>query len=457
MRRRRVAALAAAVATTGMAMSMLLTGAGGGTQVPTATATPTPTPTPTPEPGVANLWVDGSGTCTRSAGGAAYASASACSTFDAAVNAASSGDVIRVVAGTYAAQRIDGDKTSLTRIIGEGDGDDVTVSTTVSGAVSGFEGFSWCAVCVDSNFVSLENMTLVTDDPGSFGGYGTWGSDTQLVDVDVVGAVSNDPDPGDFYAPSVGINGPNFTWTRGMIGRPGEVATTTCDNATIEPIWIHGNGDGATIDGVTVRPFIPLVRAGSSCGGDNVPHIETIRLGGLGDADADDVTVINSYLDTDGVGDHGSGHFFTSTDSDNLRVINTRIEQRTASPWIQLHTDSTADGWLFAYNTVTDDLGNALPPGTTLVGNFGEDMGCGDVNVLNVFTGTGSCGTNVYIGAASLGLDANLKLQAGSPAIDAAETPGASDHCTGTDVNSVDFEGTSRPQGADCDAGADER
>jgi hypothetical protein len=435
---------------TGVFSSMLLTGAGGGTQTPVATATATPTPTATPEPGVANLWVDGSGTCTRQGTAGAYASAAACNSFDAAVNAASSGDVIRVTAGTYAAQRIDGDKTSLTRIIGDGDGDDVTVSTAVSGAVSGFEGFSWCAVCVDSNFVSLENMTLVTDDPGSFGGYGAWGTNDQLVDVDIVGAVSNDPNPGDFYAPSVGINGPDFTWDGGMLGRPGEVAIPTCDHATIEPLWVHGNGDGATFNEVTVRPFVPLSRAGSSCGGDNIPHVETVRLGGLGDADADNVTVSNSHFDTDGVGDHGSGHFFSSTDSDNLLVVNTRIEGRTASPWIQLHTDFSGDGWVFAHNTVTDTLGNALPTGTTLIGNFGVNMGCGGgSNIGNVFSGAASCGSNTYIGATAFGLDSDLKLQAGSPAIGAAEL---SDYCPGTD-----FEGTARPQGADCDAGADER
>jgi len=51
----------------------------------------------------------------------------------------------------------------------------------------------------------------------------------------------------------------------------------------------------------------------------------------------------------------------------------------------------------------------------------------------------------------ALGLDANLKLLAGSPAIDAAETAG---YCTSTLKR--DFDGEARPMGSACDAGADE-
>jgi hypothetical protein len=61
----------------------------------------------------ANLWIDtDGGTCTRSAL-AAYSSASACATFDAAYDAASGGDTVAVKAGTYDPQGITGSKASL--------------------------------------------------------------------------------------------------------------------------------------------------------------------------------------------------------------------------------------------------------------------------------------------------------------------------------------------------------
>ena len=70
--------------------------------------------------GLANLWVDlNGGTCTRAATAGAYVDAAACGTFDAAWDAATAGDVIRVKAGTYPAQTLSGAKSAATSIIGE--------------------------------------------------------------------------------------------------------------------------------------------------------------------------------------------------------------------------------------------------------------------------------------------------------------------------------------------------
>ena len=56
---------------------------------------------------MANLWVDTSGgSCTRSGSGAAYSDAAACASFNAAYQAASAGDLVQVVAGTYPSQNI---------------------------------------------------------------------------------------------------------------------------------------------------------------------------------------------------------------------------------------------------------------------------------------------------------------------------------------------------------------
>lgn len=52
--------------------------------------------------GTANVWVDtNGGTCTRSATLVAYSDAAACSNFNPAYSAASSGDIVRVVGGAY--------------------------------------------------------------------------------------------------------------------------------------------------------------------------------------------------------------------------------------------------------------------------------------------------------------------------------------------------------------------
>ena len=79
------------------------------TEPPTTTSPPTTTEPPattTAASGTANLWVDGgTGSCTRSATAVPYNRASACGTFDAAYQAASDGDLVLVVDGTYGQQK----------------------------------------------------------------------------------------------------------------------------------------------------------------------------------------------------------------------------------------------------------------------------------------------------------------------------------------------------------------
>ena len=61
--------------------------------------------------GPANLWIDtNGGSCARVATPGAYADASACSSMQAAVAAASNGDTIRLRAGSYGAQTVTSSK-----------------------------------------------------------------------------------------------------------------------------------------------------------------------------------------------------------------------------------------------------------------------------------------------------------------------------------------------------------
>lgn len=86
-----------------VAIPLGLTSGGGAVDVFIG-STPTPSGTPTPTPGVANLWVDGSGTCTRQGTAAAYNSAAACTSMVTACSAASAGDLVRVKEGAYGDQ-----------------------------------------------------------------------------------------------------------------------------------------------------------------------------------------------------------------------------------------------------------------------------------------------------------------------------------------------------------------
>jgi hypothetical protein len=124
----------------------------------------------------ANLWVDtNGGTCTDNASLTAYSDAAACGTFDAAYEAAEAGDVVRIAAGSYGAQTMNGpDKGSGAQIAfaAEGDGDDVTVQTIDFSAdrvdFSNFEITypSWsCASgnpCGNTQIISITNAASVT-------------------------------------------------------------------------------------------------------------------------------------------------------------------------------------------------------------------------------------------------------------------------------------------------------
>jgi hypothetical protein len=422
----------------------------------------------------AHLWIDGSGSCTRDPqGDGDYSSGTACATFDNALDAASSGDIIRVKAGTYGAQSLSGDKTSLTRIIGEGDGDDVILDSSVGGfqnSASGPIGGSWSTLVMDANFVSVEQMTTYSDDPGPWSGLGIFADDNRAVNIDMFGKSCTDctttttgpDDTAGRWGTGLGIgkseaspDGARFTIIGGQLGYPGEDNLVFCDHAVIEPIWLQSGGDSALIDGLTVNVYRPVLNTlvpippdtnGNTCGSDNLPHLETVRL-----EDADNVTIQNSVL----LGsDSGSGHIFSSSDPDGFTFQNNIMFDRgLANGNIQLRVgDFTGSDWAFIHNTNLDQGGFAgVTPGGTLLfrSNFGNDFGCIGTNTTNRYDGSGSCGTNTYFGATAFGVNTTTgRLESGSPAID----NGGSAPC----AIATDIDGENRPKASSCDAGADE-
>jgi hypothetical protein len=156
--------------------------------------------------------------------------------------------------------------------------------------------------------------------------------------------------------------------------------------------------------------------------------------------------------------DAGSGHIFTGSTggkASRAKFINNIFEPVNGSYTFQASNNCD---WYFAYNTFLQTPGLGCTA-ITWVGNLGVASAypdCSGIHIKNMWQGSGSCSSDTFIGNQSLGLDANSRLTSSSPAIDAGETPSASDHCTGADVSSRDIDGTTRPQGAACDAGADE-
>lgn len=125
-RRARAILVSGVIAASAIGIAVAPTGGGGGA------------------PGTANLWVDtNGGTCVRQATASAYVDASACSSLSAAASAASAGDTVRVISGTYGAQSVT--RTGLTRdtnfdnniqFIADGGPGSVTVSSLSVGSSS---------------------------------------------------------------------------------------------------------------------------------------------------------------------------------------------------------------------------------------------------------------------------------------------------------------------------------
>lgn len=426
----------------------------------------TPTASATPTPDTYNVGVT-TGTCdstpTRLSTAVVAASIPAGSlacTFDQCWDVMVDGDHCFIKAGAYAEQAITGNRTAATTLKGEGDGDDVTVGTSTYQAGVGCTNV-WSSLCADGNYLVVENLTTIVNDPGPAGGLEVGATHVTVRDFHSRGAVaSNTPADveGYYWASSIGVYNTNFTWDGGSLGRTDTYEEAHCYHSSVEPIWLQSGGDDAVIQYVSIGRYEAMTKspteANSVCQqeqtGEYNPHLEEVRF-----EDSDNEVFRGNTFN--GPSDANSGYIFSSSDPDDITWVNNVFEDRVTlgNAWIQ---GTQGSGWQFLYNTILEDTGNALPGDAVVVGNFGYSLGCGATNILNAYSGSGSCGTNTYFGATAFGLDANNRVQAGSPAIDAAETPGASDHCTGAVVNSIDIDENPRPFGGSgpCTAGASE-
>ena len=389
----------------------------------------------------ANVWVatNGSDTgsnCKRFATASANpdpTGASLCKTLNSAWAKTTDGDVVRVLAGNYPAQIVSGDKTIETKIIAE-NGTKFAGSATCKNEY-GSDG----AFCANAKNMTLENVTL---DGGTNAGVSS-GSQINATNV----TYKNVNLYGDYV--NITVNGAYFSWIGGSHGQDGiDGAKRRCDQPAGEPVWIWASN--VTIDGIRFNPKkIQAGVAGPSCGTDNTPHLEMIRL----ESGASNFTLKNSWF-VDG-SDVGSGHIFTSVSAPGVKLINNVFG--TLNGTYNIQAASSACDWTFLYNTFLQGVSLGCTSSAIVVGNLAyQQIACNANNRKNVWQGTNNgtaCNGNDKT-FSNLGIGTAGQLSSTSPAIDAAETDSASDYCTGTLVGARDRLGTTRPQGAACDAGA---
>ena len=359
-----------------------------------------------------------------------YDASRAYGSFQAAVNAAASGDVIRVKAGTYGPQGSVGSSSKSVTIIGE-------PGTTIdTGSTYG----------TYNHFNLSGNVTV------------------ESVDIE-----------GDY--PMMQIFGSNNTWRKSTFHSGRQIRRCGAD----EPIIIQdGEANSYTINNTLLQDVVieqqRAARAGElGCPSNDPFHLELVRVGrGVSGLTFDRVLFGPCPNGTNFVG-CGSGQLFLTTSQVNVYpprnvvVRNSRFT-RTVNYHIQTNQNiaNSNVNWTLAYNTFGTNepiAMNGPHTGIAMIGNLGpRPQLCtpGVTFTKNVWqwaVGT-PCGTDKRVtgdsySTSALGLNTDLTLRAGSPAVDAAEIDLGTDYCTGP-LGSVDYEGNLRPVGAACDAGADE-
>jgi hypothetical protein len=417
--------------------------------------------------GTAHLWVDTTGgSCLRSASPDGYVDGEACSSLDAAQDASSGGDTVRIVDGTYGAQDITGSKASTVTYIGE----------SKAGVV--FTG----ALGLETN-VTIHDVTVSNDSHNFEAIIPDNTVDAKLVNVDALG----DYVSVEVYAVT------RFQWIGGSFGDfDGSIQERHCagspDVAAGDklPFRIGENSVGPIlIEGMHFSEMDATNESDGTngCSGDNF-HLEVWRI----DDAVDDVTFRNNIIDQCPgcntalilVSNHGDGP------PEDLSFVGNMLENGKV---FEIETFACVN-YLFAYNSIEGTwsaincssytnmrwVGNIVRhPGfgtpscsnatfTDNVWQAGGDPGCntGDDsgNEWVADDGGSSCNINNPC-VDNLGFlsDTDLHLTGSSPAVNSGETPGASDICTDTSIMGTtgDVDGDVRPLDSVCDAGADER
>jgi hypothetical protein len=428
--------------------------------------------------GTANVWMDtNGGTCTYSASPVVYNDGAACSTIDAGWDLMSAGNTMRIKNGTYTTQQvISGNKASNTFVTGESKAG-VIFNATSTPTTCG----SWGEpnICITAQRLVLSDVTSATGAESSNSG--------DVIGINASNVTFNNVDSDtDFGGSYVHAAATNFTWNGGTLGSDTPGLRACGVGVSDVSLWV--DAANLTLNNLVFNPVENTVISDNdpNCLGDS-HHFDTIRLQG----NTSGFKLTNSYF-VSNYSSHGgatTGHLFVTGGTSNNAIIYNNYFGAATPPgsgngvWDFSNTCTGMQNWFVGYNTFAGGIvnwGACSSTGDIWVGNLGPDaakVGTCANHIKNVWqAATGTCGTDINVAGTSWtpdkdpvtatnNLDFSINsglgdaiLEATSPAIDAAETPGASDHCTDVaTINSLDRLSVVRPQGSICDAGSNER